>query len=109
RHFQSALGHTHHLEHVAVGLVVDLPDEFLDEVFHGDDALAASVLVDDDGEMVTTETHPPQRVERADRFGQYQGGTGQPSHRPRLAPDQVTNMDDPHHLIQLLTGSNGGT
>ena len=37
-----------HGRQVRVGLVVDLADEFLDEVLHRDDAGDAAVLVDDD-------------------------------------------------------------
>src|SRR5690606_26807636 len=91
-----------------VVLVVDLPDDLLEDVLEGDDAGGAAVLVDHDGQVVAAAAQGGQEVgevpglrddegrghDRADRGG----GPIVVGH----AVD-VLHVDHAHHVVQVLT------
>ena len=60
-----------------VVLVLDVPYDFFDDVLDRDEALGASELVDDDGEMDALRPHPREEVDDAHRFGDEQRFTQQ--------------------------------
>ena len=67
-----------------VVLVVDLPDDLLDEVLEGDDPVGAAVLVDDDREVLVLAAHLAEglRGPRRCRAAASPRGRGRPRSRP---------------------------
>jgi hypothetical protein len=86
---------------VAVGLVVDLAHQLLEQVLHGDDAGGGAVLVHHQGQLEAPHLHLVQHVEHARRLGK--GGQLPRSlpHRPLARPQQVTQVDHADHVVEV--------
>ena len=71
---------------VAVELVVDVPDQLLQQVLDGHDAFGAAVLVDHDRQGLAFGLHASQGVQDPHRLGQGQG-------RPEVVGDPAAGVD----------------
>ena len=85
---------------VPVGLVVDLSDDLFDEILDRHYALAATVLVDDDDQLLAGRLHLPQGVEHQGRFRQEHRWPGLVAHHA-IGPDEVAQVDDARHPVEI--------
>ncbi|MEA3076151.1 MAG: hypothetical protein QOF60_1059 [Actinomycetota bacterium] len=97
---EGAVGVVFDGEYVAAGLVVDPPDEFLEEVLDGHDAVGSAVLVDDDHQLLSFELHLAQRVEHLHRVGQEHCRGRALTDRPSVG-DDVTQVHHPDHVVEV--------
>src|SRR5215211_7406925 len=87
-------------DRVAVELVIDLPDQLLEQVLHGHDALGAAVLVDHNGQGLAFALEPTQGVQNPDRLGQGQRRPNMVGHAA-AGVDQVDQVGHPDHVVQV--------
>jgi hypothetical protein len=85
--------------HVPVALVVDLADDLLDQVLHGDDAVDGATLVDDQGELLALDAQLAHGVGHLERLGEEQRLEHVVADRA-LRGDQVTQVDDAEHVVE---------
>ena len=89
-----------HRLHVPVGLVVDLPDDLLDQVLDGDDALDRAAFIDDEGELRPFLTHVPGSASVRRRVSGMDSAGGRQSSTTARCREQVPEVDDADDVVQ---------
>nr|WP_241027820.1 hypothetical protein [Streptomyces verrucosisporus] len=107
---QRPVGLGTHRRHVPVGLVVDLPDDLLQQILDGHDPVHHPVLVDDQRELLTGGHQAPQGLRQPRELEQVNRRPGQlpDDGVAALAADQIAQMDDADDVVQVSRGGDRG-
>jgi len=107
RQVEGAVGPADDSHYVAVGLVVDLAHDLLEQVLDRHDALAAAVLVHHDRHVLAALAHDSEGIESLDALGEHERGMGDGAD-PAAPGDQVPEVHHSGDAIQVGFGGGGG-